>query len=201
MLAVRPCAPDHPNAVRWTDKKGKGAYISSKAFCTILYEILGWDTDYAFRVPAILRKKGDESILLFDLDNYIGRELPRRKPTDEEEADADVERRMESDETKGIFFGADDEEPQPVEEMERRLREMAEYEKRNFGTPAFEHNSDFRLTAIDDEGEWDVMAEARALGGDHRVDEITIEALQDEMLEAMIAAEDEDDDEEGGGSE
>lgn len=45
------------------------------------------------------------------------------------------------------------------------------------------------------------MAEARALGGDHRVDEITIEALQDEMLEAMIAAEDEDDDEEGGGSE
>lgn len=204
MLAVRPCAPDHPNAVRWTDKKGKGAYISSKAFCTILYEILGWDTDYAFRVPAILRKKGDESILLFDLDNYIGRELPRRKPTAEEEADADVERRMESDETKGIFFGADDEEPQPVEdteEMERRLREMAEYEKRNFGTPAFEHNSDFRLTAIDDEGEWDVMAEARTLGGDHRVDEITIEALQDEMLEAMIAAEDEDDDEEGGGSE
>lgn len=165
---------------------------------------LAGDTDYAFRVPAILRKKGDESILLFDLDNYIGRELPRRKPTDEEEADADVERRMESDETKGIFFGADDEEPQPVEdteEMERRLRKMAEYEKRNFGTPAFEHNSDFRLTAIDDEGEWDVMAEARALGGDHRVDEITIEALQDEMLEAMIAAEDEDDDEEGGGSE
>ena len=48
------------------------------------------------------------------------------------------------------------------------------------------------------------MAEARALGGDHRVDEREILALQDEMLEALAAADeggeddDEDDDEEGG---
>ena len=203
MLAVRPCAPDYPNAIRWTDKKGKGTSIAAKAFCTILYEILGWDTDYAFRTPAILRRKRDESILFFDLDNYIGRELPRQKASGEEDTDAEVERRVESDETKGIFFGAEDEEPQPVEdteEMERRLQEYAEYEKRNFGTPAFEHDSEFRLSAIDDGGEWDVMAEARALGGDHRVDEREILALQDEMLEALVAAEEggEDDEKEGG---
>ena len=70
------------------------------------------------------------------------------------------------------------------------LRELAEYERRHFGTPAFEHDGDVRLPAIDDEGEWDVMAEARVLGDDHRVDESIVEAMQEEMLEAMIAAED-----------
>ena len=200
MLAVRPCASDHPNATRWATPKGRGAYIAARAFCSILYEILGWDTDYAFRVPATLRKKDNERILFFDLDNYIGRELPGSKNPWEDEADAEVERRVETDDTKGIFFGAEDEEPQPVEdtvEMERKLQEMAEYEKRNFGTPAFEHNSEFRLTAIDDEGEWEVMADAHPLDGDHRVDESAIEALQDEMLEAMIAEENDENNEEG----
>lgn len=44
------------------------------------------------------------------------------------------------------------------------------------------------------------MAEARALGGDHRVDEREILALQDEMLEAQAASEEgsEDDEKEGG---
>ena len=87
-----------------------------------------------------------------------------------------------------IFYAADDEEPQAVEdteEMERKLREIAEYEKRNFGTPAFEHNGNVRLPSIDDDGEWDVMVAARVLGDDHRVDETIVEALQDEMLDAM----------------
>ena len=207
MLAVRPCAPDHPNAIRWTDKRGKGTTIGAKAFCTILYEALGWDTDYAFRVPAILRRKGDERVLLFDLDNYIGRELPKKKAAEAEQTDEGAtERRVETEETKGIFFGAEDEEPQAIEdaeEMEQRFREYAEYEKRNFGTPAFEHDSEFRLSAIDDQGEWEVMAETITLGSDHRVDEREILALQDEMLEALAAAEAEDDvdsdeDEEGG---
>ena len=200
MLAVRPCAKDNPNAIRWTNQKGKGRHISAKAFCTILYEILGWNKDYAFRVPAVLRTKGEESILLFDLDNYLGRELPKRKPQTDATSGIETERRVESEETRGIFFGAEDEEPEVVsdtEELERKQQEYAEYEKRNFGTPAFEHNSEFRLTAIDDNGEWDVMAEARILGSDHRVDESEIFALQDEMMEALAASE-ENDDEEGG---
>ena len=99
----------------------------------------------------------------------------------------------DDEEIKGIFYAADDEEPQAVEdteEMEKKLRALAEYEKRNFGTPAFEHEGDIRIPSIDDDGEWDVMVEARVLGDDHRVDEAIVEALQDEMLETM--------DEEGG---
>ena len=182
MLVVRPCAADHPNALRWVGKNGYGNQLSAKCFCSILYEILGWDAGYAYSVPAVIRRRGNETVLFFDLDNYIGRELGRKQAP---EAPAQMpEGRIETDDTRGIFFGADDDEPQPIEdteEIERRMQAFAEYEKRSFGTPAFEHNSGFRLTAIDDEGEWDVMAEARVLGEDHRVKQSEIDALHSAM--------------------
>ncbi len=194
MLAVRPCSKGEPNAIRWINAREKGTGISAKAFCSILYEIAGWDTGYSYRVPATVRRKGDDTILFFDLDNYIGREIGKRNVQQSETVEEQPKQRVESEETRGIFYGAEDE-PQPVrdtEEMERRLRELNEYEKRNFGTPAFEHNSEFRLTAIDDDGEWDVMISARPLGSDHRVDEREIEALQEGMLETLIASEGEE---------
>ena len=194
MIAVRPCTEDHPNAIRWADDKGKSVNFGSKAFCTILYNLLDWDEEYTFRVPAIVRRRGEEIVLFFDLDNYVGKITGKRIPV-QEPAVAETGNPVteNNEDTKGIFYAADDEEPQTIEdteEMERKLREIAEYEKRNFGTPAFEHNGEIRLPSIDDYGEWDVMADARVLGEDHRVDDAVVEALQDEMLEAL--------DEEGG---
>ena len=191
MLVIRPCAPDYPNAIRWVDRDGKGTTIGAKAFCSILYEILGWDETYAYRLQAIVRRKNDEAVIFFDLDNYIGVELAKYVEETVGASVPDSAVRVEKEETRGIFFGADDAEPQEVEdtaEMEQRFREMAEWEKRNFGTPVFEHNSDFRLTAID-EGEWDVMREARPLGSDYRVDDAVVEAIQGRMLEVLEAAE------------
>lgn len=193
MLAVRPCAANHPNAIRWTDEKGKSRSFGASAFCAILYNVLGWDMDFRYKVPAIVRSRGNETILFLDLDNYIGT-LPGKRGA-QEEAPADIgyaePGEDRHDEAAGIFYAPDDE-PQDVvdtEEMERRLRAIAEFEKRNFGTPAFEHNGNVRLPAIDDNGEWEVMAEALVLGDDHRVDEELVEAMQGEMLEAVIAAE------------
>ncbi len=193
MMAVRPCSRDEPNAIRWINAREKGTGIGAKAFCSILYKITGWDTGYSYRVPATVRRKGDEAVLFFDLDNYIGREIGKQNMRQNEALEPEPEQRVESEETRGIFYGVEDE-PQPIrdtEEIERRLRERNEYEKRNFGTPAFEHSSEFRLTAIDDEGEWDVMTRARPLDSDHRVDESEIEALQEGMLESLIASEEE----------
>ncbi|MCR4884282.1 MAG: recombinase family protein [Clostridiales bacterium] len=188
MIAVRPCSEEHPNAIRWSDEKGKTAVLGSKAFCTILYDLLDWDNEYTYRVPAIVRRRDDEVVLFFDLDNYVGKITGKRTPVQEPAVMPGETETSESEDTKGIFYGADDEEPQAIEdteEMERKLKELAEYEKRNFGTPAFEHNGDIRLPSIDDDGEWDVMAAARVLGDDHRVDISIVEALQDEMLEAI----------------
>ena len=165
-----------PSAGRMT--KGKSRWISAKAFCTILFDICGWNADYRYKVPVTVRSKGDETILFFDLDNYVG--VPPRSGHAEKKP-AGVELPMTiprtHEDTKGIFYAPDDDEPQEVtdtEEMEKRLQAIAEYEKRNFGTPAFEHDGNVRLPAIDDDGEWEVMAEARVLGDDHRVDESVV---------------------------
>ena len=192
MLAVRPCTPGHPNAVKWTNEKGASVYLSSRAFCRMLYGMLDWDPEYGYRVPAVLRSKDGESVLFFDLDNYIGREIGRRREvTDGEEAEPETQERTEED-THGIFYAAEDDEPEEVvdtEEMERRLKELAEREKRTFGTPVFEHNGMIRLPAIDEDGEWDVMAETRVLGTDHRVAEHIVSDLQDRLFEAKITSE------------
>ena len=194
MLAVRPCAKDNPNAICWATESGKSRMVSASAFCRILFSILDWDSEYTYRVPCIVRSRGDETILFFDLDNFIGSAKKSRDENLEEEVAAAEEAiREESEETRGIFFSADDEEePQEIEdteEMERKLQELAEIERRTFGTPVFEHKGDVRLPSIDDEGEWDVMAMPKILGDDHRVDEEVVDALQDQLLESMMTNE------------
>ena len=194
MMVVRPCTADHPNAIRWADDNGKGKCAGASAFCRILFSILGWDENYSYRVPCTVRSKGDEAVLFFDLDNYIGTVNSRKgEKANEEIAAVEEAIRAESEDTRGIFFAADDdEEPQEIEdteEMERRLQELAEIERRTFGTLVFEHSGDIRLPAIDDDGEWDVMAEPRILGEDHRVDDAVVESLHDELLEALIGSE------------
>jgi hypothetical protein len=194
MLAVRPCAKDNPNAICWATENGKSRMVSASAFCRILFSILDWDSEYTYRVPCIVRSRDDETILFFDLDNFIGSAKKSRDENLEEEVAAAEEAiREESEETRGIFFSADDEEePQEIEdteEMERKLQELAEIERRTFGTPVFEHKGDVRLPSIDDEGEWDVMAMPKILGDDHRIDEEVVDALQDQLLESMMTNE------------
>lgn len=192
MLAVRPCTEDNSNAICWATENGRSRVISASAFCRILFSILDWDSEYTYRVPSIVRSKGEETILFFDLDNFIGTAKRQRDENLEEEVAAAEEAiREESEETRGIFFSADEEdEPQEIEdteEMERKLQELAEIERRTFGTTVFEHKGDVRLPSIDDDGEWDVMAMPRILGDDHRVDEEVVDALQDQLLESMMA--------------
>ena len=50
MLAVRPCAPDHPNALRWASESGTSVQLGAKAFCSQLFSMLNWDESFTFRV-------------------------------------------------------------------------------------------------------------------------------------------------------
>lgn len=153
--------------------------------------MLNWDESFTFRVPAMLRSKGDERILFFDLDNYIGRASAAKLECTEEAMPEAMEAEARDEEAQGFFYAADEDEdmeiPEENEELERRMRERMEQEKRSYGTPAFEHSSGSRLPMIDDDGEWDVMAEAVVLDSDHTVAAGTIERLQDDMLESLYA--------------
>lgn len=189
MLAVRPCSPDHPNAIRWSNDKGQSVILGATAFCRLLFGMLNWDESFTFRVPAMLRTRGAEQVLFFDLDNYIGHnstpapDVPQEAPL-ELVPPTDTE-----DSMQGFFFAADEEDGTELledhQEIERRMQERIEQAKRVYGTPAFEHNSGSRLPMIDDDGEWDIMAEAIVLDSDHTVSPETIEELQDGMLEAL----------------
>jgi len=70
LLAVRPCAKEFRNAVRWA-KINEANYnprdISGAAYLSTIYEIFGWHTELRYRVRGVRRQKDNESIVLFDM--------------------------------------------------------------------------------------------------------------------------------------
>ena len=191
MVAVRPCTKDHPNAIRWADDNGRSVGVGATALCKTIFALQNWDTDYSFRVPVSVMQEDEHTILLFDLDNYIGKEIGKKPPAVLEPQDgAPAELSDEEPEdTAGFFYSAKDEAQaiEDTEEMKRRMELIAEYEEKRFGTPFAEFDDDVRLPECD--GNWDIMAEARPLDIDHSVNEGVITSLQDELLEEKIAAE------------
>ena len=71
IIIVRPCKPDHPNAIVWDSK-----YKSAGPLSKVIYNSMGWETDYTFRIPCQVLRNPNMSpstgtVLAFDLDNYI----------------------------------------------------------------------------------------------------------------------------------
>ena len=190
MVAVRPCAKDHPNAIRWADNNGRSIGVGATALCKTIFSLMNWDTDFSFRVPVSVVREDEHTVLFFDLDNHIGKEIGKKPPAmlqPEDGQPAEVEEPEED--TTGFFYSAKDEEQviEDTEEMKRRLELIAEYEEKRFGTPFYEFDDDIRLPECD--GDWDIMTQAKPLDVDHSVDESVITALQDELLDELIAAE------------
>ena len=69
-IAVRPCQPDSPNAIRWGRKKD-GKWIPSQrtisGFAAALYTIAGWDKDNRYRLCGQYFSDGSDQMLVFDL--------------------------------------------------------------------------------------------------------------------------------------
>ena len=75
MIVVRPTDKKNPNAIRWSGKNRGASYL-----CRIIYESMGWDTEYTYRIPCqpirfTVPDDTVQQVLLFDLDNYIGRAM------------------------------------------------------------------------------------------------------------------------------
>ena len=71
IIIVRPCSPDHPNAIVWDSK-----YKSAGPLSKVIYNSMGWETDYTFRIPCQVLRNPNMSpstgtVLAFDLDNYM----------------------------------------------------------------------------------------------------------------------------------
>ena len=174
MLVVRPCTVDNPNAIPW-DSNSRGASSLSK----VLFATMGWEEDYSYRIPCQpLEGPNEEVVLFFDLDNYVGRAINKA----EEVIIARKQVEMETDNTGKSYFypPEDDEEPQEIKDMEEKFQKAVEVNKRIFGIPAFEHESNVRGFSQGDT--WDMMIPARPLDITHTVESATVEDLFEQIL-------------------
>ena len=182
MMVIRPCRPDHPNAIPWDAK-----YKSAAPLCKVFYDSMGWETDYAFRVPCQAMKNPNaavlgDTVLVFDLDNYVGRAMSKKDEViiARKEAEANTEEREDA---KSYYYPPDEDEPQEIRDIEEKFQQAVEMNKKLFGTPAFQHDSGVRgLSAESSDEEWDMMVEARPLDITHTVDAGTVDDL---LLEIM----------------
>ena len=149
--------------------------------CSLIYDIMGWDENYSYKLPATVKTNGNERVLFFDMDNYIGRSMNRK--TDEGVIPEKRERPRETEETKGFFYGPDDSEPQSIEEIqeiEEKLRQVKRAERRNFGEPAFQYL--FAEVVVLD-GEGSLMTEAVPVSPNVEIDESGTENLLLEIID------------------
>ena len=171
MMVIRPCAPEHPNAMTW-DARSRGAAPLSK----VIYSVMGWEEDYSFRIPCQTVSDGTpgHTVLVFDLDNYVGRSVSKK---DEaviavKEAEQNTEEREDA---ASYYYPPDDDEPQEIRDMEERFMQAVEVGRKTFGEPAFRHESGMR--SIPSDSEWDMMTEARPLDVTHTVNADDVDDL------------------------
>ena len=177
MLVVRACEKEHPNAIPWD-----GKYKSAAPLSKVVYDSMGWEQDYSFRIPCQTLVFSDEdgtesTVLVFDLDNYVGRAVSRRDEVIVPKRETDTAM-PEREDAKSYYYPPDEDEPMEIRDMEERFQQAVEANKKLFGTPAFRHESGLRGIGAD---AGDMTAEARPLDITHTVDSDSVASLLTEI--------------------
>ena len=69
-LVIRPCGQDDKDAVRWCVVKGENRRtrtIKSDIFSGMLYDLMGWDTGYRYKLLGVSFEFQGQCLYLFDL--------------------------------------------------------------------------------------------------------------------------------------
>lgn len=70
LLAVRPCAADHPNALRLVQRgslKNTTRRLGMAAFMGLLMDLMGWNSDHRYFLRGYVRRDAGAAAMLFDL--------------------------------------------------------------------------------------------------------------------------------------
>ena len=70
LLAIRSCDKHYPNAIKWTAEKDGRLYTSVRScsgFANILFESLGWNPNYKYRIVGTKRENRNDAIVIFSL--------------------------------------------------------------------------------------------------------------------------------------
>ena len=178
MAVVRPCTDDNPNAIPWDSK-----YKSAAPLTKVIYDSMGWEPDYSFRVPCQTIRQSSVAVLVFDLDNYVGRAAAPKEEVIMAKKEAWVDEPLRDD-AKSYYYPPDEEEPQEIQDIEARFQKAVEVNKKTFGTPVFLHDSNIRgITGDIGETGWDMMAPARPLDISHTVESDKVHGLLQRIRE------------------
>ena len=163
----------------------KAVGSGASPLCKTIYDCMGWDTEYAYRVPCqTVTHPSGAAVLVFDLDNFIGRATSKKEEVviARKQAEAVQEEREDA---KSYYYPPDDDEPQEIKDMEERFMQAVEENKRHFGTPVFQHVPGMRgVFAGTSADEWDMLIEARPLDITHTVDAKTVDGLLHEIRQS-----------------
>ncbi len=184
IIIVRPCSSDHPNAIVWDSK-----YKSAGPLAKVLYNSMGWETDYTFRIPCQVIRNTNMSpstgtVLAFDLDNYIGRTTGKKDEVIIPAKEPDSPAYEEHDEAKSYYYPPDEDEPQEIREMEEKFQQAVDLNNKLFGTPVFQYEEGIRKLCSDTSGDdWEMLTPARPLDITHTVDAKTVDNLLLEIID------------------
>ena len=148
---------------------------------------MGWDKEYSYRIPCQIMRipmpdDTVQDILIFDLDNYIGRAVNKKDEIIIARKQAEMQA-VQNEDAKSFYYPPeDDDEPQELMEIAEQVQREFEISKKIFGIPAFKHTSAFR--SIDGIGTWEEwLAPARPLDASHRIDTQVIDSLLRDIKE------------------
>ncbi len=172
-IAVRPCAKENPNAIRWgTLRNGKWAVLpkSCKGFADPLYYLMDWKADCKYRLRGQYHGIGDEQMMIFDLKEpeIIAHERAEQN-TEETPETASVESLEES-------------ETEPTSEPEAKSVRTTYFPKNWVSSFGRKNDEIVFLKRVKYYGNWDVLRPAKTIEG---MDIITQEVLEDLSKEAQ----------------
>ncbi len=169
-IAIRPCEKENPNAIRWGRLREDRWVVSTmgcKGLAKTLFSLMSWEDGGSYKFRGQFFSKGDEKMLLFELDEptvtkKVGQVVVPEKPEEEVEEAADAA------------------EPEEIV-IRETVREYPESWATTFGTPI---TSLLHVSVLKQEhyaGDWDVLRPATELEG---MNLLTAEELDVLMKEA-----------------
>ena len=171
-IIVRPCKKNNPNAIKW-DAKPKGATALSKIF----YAVMDWDSDYSFRVRCQpIPGPNGETVLAFDLDNYIGRAIAKKEEVIIARKEAEIQEGF-SQNSRSCYYPPD--ENDEVIDLTKNEEDTIPSEQ-FYGEPAFMYSASHKIKT---DGKWDFMAPTRELDSSHISDPEYLQALLSSIQE------------------
>lgn len=150
-MVVRKCEENDKDALRWCvakPDKRKSRKMTNKIFSAMMYEMMGWNLDYRYKILGHKITFEDETIYVFDLmETEIFLDIKGKRSKKDTESQTTIENVSNIEETAS----SDTDTERSVEEIKRKNR-IPFYPKEwkdSFGLPVEEHRKALEINMLD----------------------------------------------------